>query len=192
MTPTPTPACLDCDGVLIAVGDWVECVDAKDWEEDLVAGERYQVASFSTSLGGKHTVRLKPPHSAFGFRATRFRRLPPQPQPAAQPSVDKRVMVTHAYVLSDWRDHLNREGEIDGLTDRALKAGITALEAQEQFGPAWGDKPLPEDAEIDKAHPISSGRHDLYMEAMRLVGARHSKAGLVNLVTWLLSKRGAK
>ena len=56
---------------------------------------------------------------------------------------------------------------------------------------AWGDKPLPEDAAIAAAHPMRSGRHDLYGEAMRLVGARHSKAGLVELVTWLLLKAEA-
>ena len=48
------------------------------------------------------------------------------------------------------------------------------------------DQPLPEDDAISAAHPLRSGRHDLYAEAMRLVGARHSKAGLVDLVTWLL------
>lgn len=54
---------------------------------------------------------------------------------------------------------------------------------------AWkdrDDKPLPEDAAIDAAFPTRSGRHDLYQEAMRLVGARFSKAGLVALVHWLL------
>lgn len=44
----------------------------------------------------------------------------------------------------------------------------------------------PEAAAIRAAHPLISGRHDLYMEAMRLVGARHSKGDLVDLVTWLL------
>ena len=54
--------------------------------------------------------------------------------------------------------------------------------------PDWSDRPLPEDAEIDAAHPTATGRHDLFLEAMRLVGARHSKDGLVCLVNWLLSK----
>lgn len=52
----------------------------------------------------------------------------------------------------------------------------------------WGDQPLPEDAEIAAAHPLRSGRDDLYGEAMRLVGARRSKAAIVELVTWLLLK----
>lgn len=56
---------------------------------------------------------------------------------------------------------------------------------------AWDDLPLPEDAEIRAAHPVTSGRDDLYMEGMRLVGARRSKGGLVELVTWLLLKAEA-
>jgi hypothetical protein len=57
--------------------------------------------------------------------------------------------------------------------------------------PAWScdnhaDTPLPEDIQIQHADPTVSGRHDLYAEAMRLVGARRSKAGLVSLVNWLL------
>jgi hypothetical protein len=43
-----------------------------------------------------------------------------------------------------------------------------------------------EAAAIKAAHPTRSGRHDLYQEAMRLVGERHEKAQLVELVTWLL------
>lgn len=54
---------------------------------------------------------------------------------------------------------------------------------------AWEDSPLPEDAAIKAAHPTKTGRHELYDEAMRLVGARHSKAGLVELVNWLLLER---
>ncbi len=57
--------------------------------------------------------------------------------------------------------------------------------------PAWkdqDDKPLPEDPEIEAAFPTRSGRHDLYGEAMRLVGARYSKGGLVALVNALLHR----
>lgn len=39
---------------------------------------------------------------------------------------------------------------------------------------------------IDAAHPLQSGRHDLYNRAMRLVGERHAKGDLVDLVVWLL------
>lgn len=48
------------------------------------------------------------------------------------------------------------------------------------------DQPLPEDDAIAAAHPLKSGRHDLYQEAMRMVGAKRSKGALVDLVTWLL------
>ena len=52
---------------------------------------------------------------------------------------------------------------------------------------AWdNDKAIPEDAAIKAAHPLRSGRHDLYQEAMRMVGAKHSKGALVEMVTWLL------
>ena len=51
------------------------------------------------------------------------------------------------------------------------------------------DQPLPEDEAISDAHPSRTGRHDLYDEAMRLVGAKHSKQALVLLVNWLLTER---
>ena len=53
---------------------------------------------------------------------------------------------------------------------------------------SWGDTPLPEDQAIDATFPTRSGRHDLYDEARRLVGARHSKGGLIALVNWLLHR----
>lgn len=53
------------------------------------------------------------------------------------------------------------------------------------------DLPLPEDAEIKAAHPLRTGRHDLYAEAMRLVGAKHSKGALVELVNWQLHENAA-
>lgn len=48
------------------------------------------------------------------------------------------------------------------------------------------DEPIPEDAAIDAAHPLATGRHDIYAEAMRIVGAKHSKGALVDVVNWLL------
>jgi len=55
---------------------------------------------------------------------------------------------------------------------------------------AWTDEdqPLPEDAAIEAAHPLRSGNHDSYHEAMRLVGAKRSKGALVALVSWLLQR----
>jgi hypothetical protein len=57
-----------------------------------------------------------------------------------------------------------------------------------EHGKVWGDKPLAEDAAIDAVFPTRSNRHDLYAEALRLVSARHSKGGLVDLVNWLLHR----
>lgn len=54
---------------------------------------------------------------------------------------------------------------------------------------AWDDdKPLPEDAEIDAVFPTRSERHDIYAEAMRMVGAKRSKGAIVALVNWLLHR----
>jgi hypothetical protein len=56
---------------------------------------------------------------------------------------------------------------------------------------AWNsedDRPLPEDAAIDAAFPTRSGRHDLYAEASRLVGAKYTKGALIALVNWLLHR----
>lgn len=39
---------------------------------------------------------------------------------------------------------------------------------------------------IAKAFPTHTGRHNLWAEAMRLVGERHAKGDLVELVNWLL------
>lgn len=39
---------------------------------------------------------------------------------------------------------------------------------------------------IQAAHPLETKRHDLYNEAMELVGARHEKGDLVDLVNYLL------
>lgn len=81
------------------------------------------------------------------------------------------------------------------LEDAACPAGAAAIEAvraRTAAPVAWkgaGDQPLPEDARIEAAFPTRSGMHKQYAEAMRLVGARFSKAGLVGLVCWQLVER---
>lgn len=62
------------------------------------------------------------------------------------------------------------------------------MSPKKDFEWAEDDLPLPEDAEILAAHPLKTDRHDLYMEAMRLVGAKRSKYALVDLVNWLLHR----
>lgn len=39
---------------------------------------------------------------------------------------------------------------------------------------------------IADAHPLNTGDHDTYAIAMQMVGNRHSKGALVELVNWLL------
>lgn len=53
----------------------------------------------------------------------------------------------------------------------------------------WVDAVLPEDDVIKAAHPSRTGDHESYADARRLVGARRSKQGLVELVNWLLVER---
>jgi hypothetical protein len=52
----------------------------------------------------------------------------------------------------------------------------------------WDDKPIPQDKEIKAYHPTRTGRHEVYADAMALVGAKRSKYALVELVNWLLAK----
>jgi len=42
---------------------------------------------------------------------------------------------------------------------------------------------------IDAAHPLKTGEHDLFKEAMGLVGERPGKTDLVKLVNFLLYER---
>lgn len=70
----------------------------------------------------------------------------------------------------------------------AQQARISELEQKLAALETWSeeDKPLPEDADIEAAHPLSTGRHDIYTEAVNIVGAKRSKFALVALVNWLL------
>jgi len=75
----------------------------------------------------------------------------------------------------------------------ALSDRIKELEAALADAQAWtdADKPLPEDDEILSHHPMKNGSHDAHTEAMRLVGAKRSKAALVDLTSWLLQRATA-
>jgi len=52
--------------------------------------------------------------------------------------------------------------------------------------PNWEDREDEWTSRIAEAHPTRSGSHEDYACAMRMVGARHSKRALVDLVNWLL------
>lgn len=75
----------------------------------------------------------------------------------------------------------------------ALLAKVQELERDLEAARQWTeeDQPLPEDEAIEAARPMRTQRHDLYHEAMRMVGAKRSKYALVDLVNWLLAEREA-
>lgn len=68
---------------------------------------------------------------------------------------------------------------------RAIIASLCAMEAPS----VWRDQDDEWSARINAAHPLQTGDHDSYATAMRMVGNRHSKASLVELVHWLLRGR---
>lgn len=97
---------------------------------------------------------------------------------------------TYTYTDADLERFITHKGGRISATIAALAAEL--LEARREHARAeWtdDDKPLPEDAAISAAHPMESGSHDTYLEAMRLVGAKRSKGALVDLVNWLLVER---
>ncbi len=70
-----------------------------------------------------------------------------------------------------------------------LRPEQKALLKEQACAGIWdNDKPLPEDAAIMAAHPMSTGDHARYDVARRLVNAKYSKGALVELVNWLLSR----
>lgn len=88
-------------------------------------------------------------------------------------------------VLRIEEERKKEHAETDALMTRIVKleAEIDRTSVDE-----WDDRPIPEDAAIHAAFPTRSERHDLYQEAMRLVGAKRSKGELVKLVNWLLHR----
>lgn len=63
------------------------------------------------------------------------------------------------------------------------------VELRKALMSCWADdRPTPEDAEIQAAHPARTGNHERFQRALELVSARHSKGALVDLVNWLLTK----
>lgn len=74
----------------------------------------------------------------------------------------------------------------------ALITRIVKLEAEidRTSRDEWDDRDLKQEEEqaMHDAFPTRSQRHDLYQEAMRMVGAKRSKGELVRLVNWLLHR----
>jgi hypothetical protein len=85
---------------------------------------------------------------------------------------------THGYV--SLHAQLTAEREARKNVERERDALLT-----------WQDEdlPLPEDSDMEAALPMRTGDHARFEEAVRLVGAKRSKAALVLLVNWLLKER---
>lgn len=93
-------------------------------------------------------------------------------------------------------DELIREGDTFAAHPQAfdgfeIKDWMLANWADLREHLKWADEdqPIVEDIAIEAAHPLITDRHDLYVEAMRMVGAKRSKFALVALVNWLLYER---
>lgn len=68
----------------------------------------------------------------------------------------------------------------------ALMLATEALTAAEQAEPAWGDREDDLTDAIRENHPFRTKRFDIYERAQQLVSNRHSKAALIELVSYLL------
>lgn len=75
---------------------------------------------------------------------------------------------------------------VDGVELREIVGAAVARATEALTTAEWDDRPLPEDGAISAAFPTRSGKHAVYGEAMRMVGACQSKGRLVRLVNWLL------
>lgn len=89
--------------------------------------------------------------------------------------------------LAENGDADERLNAADGI-HLALPGLIAELRTARADRAVWADAALPEDADIKAAHPSRTGDHTLYAEACRLVAARRSKSGLVELVNYLLAQ----
>jgi hypothetical protein len=83
---------------------------------------------------------------------------------------------------------LGRLNAITAERDRLLGEVERLTREREEALAPWNDREDRWSAEIEAAHPIHSGSHKEYLQAMEMVGARHSKGALVDLVNWLLRR----
>ena len=88
-----------------------------------------------------------------------------------------------------FHDHLDKCQQCRDNPFRLCDTGATLIQSAPQGQWTAEDQPLPEDIAIAEAHPMATGDHSTYMEAVRLVGAKRSKYALVDLVNWLLVEK---
>ena len=94
--------------------------------------------------------------------------------------------------LTSWmlgHDATPPEVERERWEPEFLSAMTAEFDAIRDEAMAWSDQEDEWSGAISDAHPICSGAHKEYAMAMQMVGHRHSKGELVDLVTWLLVEK---
>lgn len=102
--------------------------------------------------------------------------------------------------MSDPLTFFDTPGALEAWNRRAERLAAPAVPA-EQAQPAsaataspeaeWQDKRDRWTSMIDASHPMKTGTHDAYATALEMVGNRHSKGALVELVCWLVQRADA-
>ncbi len=93
-------------------------------------------------------------------------------------------------VIYELRTEANRRASNHIPGAEAIRQCIDKLKDAEPV-PDWEDVADEWTKMIKAAHPMRSGSHDEYAMAMKMVGHRHSKRALVELVNWLLLELAA-
>jgi len=92
--------------------------------------------------------------------------------------------------LKDWWDSVTDAGNTGTDYMRHTREScLTRTErdaARQPHLQEWADRDDEWTEEIKAAHPTRSGSHAEYGTAMRMIGNRHSKSALVELVNWML------
>jgi hypothetical protein len=90
-------------------------------------------------------------------------------------------------LLDDLDEQIQRVkgAEIEAKSLKSCAERLMMLLASGDDG-KWEDANDEWSERIQAAHPSRSGSHEQYADAMRMVGNRHSKHGLIALVNWLL------
>ena len=85
-------------------------------------------------------------------------------------------------------DRVEKLEAVPRIDQHALRTTVR----ETAFEQPWEDRESPETYLINAAHPCYTGDYKTYDDAARLVGDRHSKHALIELVNWLLVSRTPK
>lgn len=97
-------------------------------------------------------------------------------------------MGTMRECLQDARDAARIEARLRDEAQNELRVVRRLLESTTGQA-AWADRPDQWSEQVAEAHPLKTGNHAAYERALEMVGNRHSKGALVELVCWLLQQR---